>query len=135
MSRGPGRIERAIERIMDAEPDSAFTVGDLCWRVFPAIQAVERKHRVSVLRAIEKVTARSEGWRVGLTGNGRKGAPVALYNSRSRESVACLLAHGLRRSTTPLTREAAKHPIGDRMVDIARRRVALIDALVDEKKS
>lgn len=50
MSRGPGRIERAIADILDAEPDNAFTVEDLCRRVY-GIERVEKKHRVAVLRA------------------------------------------------------------------------------------
>jgi hypothetical protein len=34
MSRGPGRIERAIRALIDAHPDEAFTVDNLCvaWR-------------------------------------------------------------------------------------------------------
>jgi hypothetical protein len=50
MSRGPGRIERAIAAILDAEPDNAFTVEDLCRRIY-GIERVEKRHRVAVLRA------------------------------------------------------------------------------------
>lgn len=119
---------------MEAEPDSAFTVGDLCWRVFPTIGAVERKHRVSVLRALEKVAERSDGWRIGLIGARKRGAPVALYNSRSRESVTKLLAHGLRLSTTAKSREVARRTPGDRGAELTRRkRSHMIDALLDQE--
>jgi hypothetical protein len=38
MSRGPGRIERAIEAAFAAEPDNAFTIEDLCDRIYPEIR-------------------------------------------------------------------------------------------------
>lgn len=61
MSRGPGRIERAIASAFAAEPDNAFTIGDLCIRVYPEIARgfalPEKKHRVAVLRAAKKVAA------------------------------------------------------------------------------
>ena len=60
MSRGPGRIERAIEAIFDAEPDNAFSTDDLCWRVYRGINRVEKKHRVSVTRAAWKIAQRRE---------------------------------------------------------------------------
>ena len=60
MSKGPGRIERAIEAIFAAEPDNAFTTDDLCDRAYPG-ERIERKHRVAVLRAAAKVCART-GW-------------------------------------------------------------------------
>jgi hypothetical protein len=46
MSRGPGRIERAIAAVLD-EAD-AFTIEDLCQRIYGG---TEKKHRVAVLRA------------------------------------------------------------------------------------
>jgi hypothetical protein len=51
MSKGPGRVSRAIEAALEAEPDNAFTVEDLCDRVYRGINRVEKKHRVAVLRA------------------------------------------------------------------------------------
>jgi hypothetical protein len=55
MSRGPGRIERVISAVFDAEPSNAFTVEDLADRVFPGINRVEKKHRVTILRAADRV--------------------------------------------------------------------------------
>ena len=61
MSRGPGKIERAIEAVFAAEPDDAFTTADLCDRVYPGLNMVEKKHRVAVIRAAKKVFGRT-GW-------------------------------------------------------------------------
>ncbi len=61
MSRGPGKIERAIEAVFAAEPDDAFTTADLCDRVYPGLNRVEKKHRVAVIRVAKKVFGRA-GW-------------------------------------------------------------------------
>jgi len=61
MSRGPGKIERAIEAVFAAEPDDAFTTADLCDRVYPGLNRVEKKHQVAVIRAAKKVCGRT-GW-------------------------------------------------------------------------
>jgi hypothetical protein len=60
MSRGPGRIERAIAAILDGEADNAFTTEDLCDRVYPGVNRVEKKHRVAVLRAANKLVKRRD---------------------------------------------------------------------------
>ena len=60
MSRGPGRIERAIAAILDGEPNNAFTTEDLCERVYPGVNRVEKKHRVAVLRAANKLVKRRD---------------------------------------------------------------------------
>jgi hypothetical protein len=60
MSRGPGRIERAIAAILDGEADNAFTTEDLCERVYPGVNRVEKKHRVAVLRAANKLVKRRD---------------------------------------------------------------------------
>jgi len=58
MSKGLGTIGRAIEAVLTAEPDNAFTVDDLCDRVFTRINRIEKKHRVSVIRAAKSVAKR-----------------------------------------------------------------------------
>ena len=60
MSRGPGRIEQAIAALLDAEPDNAFTTEELCERVYPGVNRVEKKHRVAVLRAANKLIKRRD---------------------------------------------------------------------------
>jgi hypothetical protein len=58
MGKGLGTVGRAIEAALIAEPDNAFTVDDLCDRVFPGINRIEKKHRVSVIRAATSVAKR-----------------------------------------------------------------------------
>jgi hypothetical protein len=58
MSKGPGRVSRAIEAVLKAEPDNAFTVEDLSDRIYRGINRIEKKHRVSVLRAAKAIVAR-----------------------------------------------------------------------------
>jgi hypothetical protein len=55
MSRGPGRIERAIAVILNTEPDNAFTTEELCERIYCGVNRVEKKHRVAVLRAANRL--------------------------------------------------------------------------------
>jgi hypothetical protein len=51
MSRGLGRVGRAIKAVFEAAPDDAFTVEELCRLIYPGISQVEKKHRVAVIRA------------------------------------------------------------------------------------
>lgn len=62
MSRGPGRIERAIESIFRTEPGDAFTTEDLIDRIYPAVDTAQKKHRVVTMRAAKNVCERIDGW-------------------------------------------------------------------------
>jgi hypothetical protein len=64
MSRGPGRIERAIRELFDASPDLAFISVELVEHCFPGGDqaAIARKHLVSVLRAAHKIAAADPDW-------------------------------------------------------------------------
>ena len=61
MSRGLGRIGRALVAIFDGERDNAFTIEDLCERIWPDLYPdrqggqVERKHRGTVIRAARNI--------------------------------------------------------------------------------
>ena len=59
MSKGPGRVQRAIEAAFKAEPDNAFTTAELCHRTyrlkFRDDAYIELKHRVAVVRAAKKI--------------------------------------------------------------------------------
>jgi hypothetical protein len=57
MSKGPGRVERIVEAAFAADPDNAFTVEDLCDKVYPG-EVIAKKHRVAVLRAAKQITKR-----------------------------------------------------------------------------
>ena len=58
MSRGPGKIERAIELLFQDHPDRIFTVDDLAAAAYPGINRPEKRHRVAVLRAGRNVASR-----------------------------------------------------------------------------
>jgi hypothetical protein len=62
MSRGPGKIERAIEAAFLKEPSRTFSTQELIPIAYPGRKAVEKKHRVAVLRAANKI-ARLLWWR------------------------------------------------------------------------
>ncbi len=42
MSRGPGRVERAIYNLIEDHPDGAWTTEDLCRLIYPTANCVEK---------------------------------------------------------------------------------------------
>ena len=73
MSRGPGRIERAIRALFDAHPDLAFVTDELAEHCYPDAGTIERKHQVAVLRAAWNVIEHDPNWtawRIDAQGNG-----------------------------------------------------------------
>ncbi len=46
--------------MMEAEPDGAWTIQDLAEKVYSGLNRVEKKHRVSVLRAVKKIVSRDD---------------------------------------------------------------------------
>lgn len=54
MSRGPGSVERKLLSVFAVDPRGVFTTEELCYRVF-RISKVDKKHRVSVLRALKRL--------------------------------------------------------------------------------
>jgi hypothetical protein len=83
MSKGPGKIQRAVEALFIAQPDTAFTVEDLATASFPGINHIEKKHRVSVLRAAAKASVRT-GWS-HMTAEALGGMAI-FFNQRSTRS-------------------------------------------------
>jgi len=66
MSRGAGNIERQLIKIFEKNKKSIFSTTKLCCRVFRLkVDEVEKKHRVSVLRALKRLSNRStkDVWR------------------------------------------------------------------------
>jgi len=84
MSKGPGHIERAIEKLFEAKPNDAFSTRELCACVYAA--RVERKHRVAVIRAANNVRARMPDWHA--MGSDRRGHEAIFYNHASLMSYA-----------------------------------------------
>jgi hypothetical protein len=74
MSRGSGRIEQAIIAAFTTEPDNAFTVAELCERIYPGIDYIEKKHRVAIIRAAQSLGRRwpDLGWNKSETLGGQK---------------------------------------------------------------
>jgi hypothetical protein len=62
MSRGPGRLERAIRALFDANPDLAFVTDELCEHCYPDARPIQRKHQVAVLRAAWNVLKHDPDW-------------------------------------------------------------------------
>lgn len=54
MSKGPGRIQRAIKELFESEPDNAFTTTELCERVYD-VEETDKRHRIAVIRAAKKI--------------------------------------------------------------------------------
>jgi hypothetical protein len=81
MRRGLGRIQRALVAIFDSERDNAFTIEDLCERIWPDLypdrqgREIERKHRRTVIRAARDI-ARHRPEIQWLRGQRRGGALV-----------------------------------------------------------
>jgi hypothetical protein len=86
MSRGPGRIERAIRALFDAHPDLAFITDELAEHCYPNAPAIERKHQVSVLRAAHKIMAADPDWRARR--RIRNGSGWVFFNASSLQSYA-----------------------------------------------
>lgn len=62
MSRGPGKIERAIRDLMSERPDGAWTILDLCELVYQGAKRIKKKHRVSVLRTLHRIVENDPDW-------------------------------------------------------------------------
>ena len=88
MSKGPGRIERTIEELFSAKPDSAFTTDQLVERVYGNKKDGRgRKSRaVSIIRAAKKVCARMGDWTYWRAH--RQGATLVFLNRASVMSYA-----------------------------------------------
>ena len=92
MSRGPGKVQRAIEAAFAATPDAIFVVEELVAVAYPGIDQIERKHRGAVLRAVKCMEART-GWSVDIhKAYGRRGhpdyRPAIIFNLNSATSMA-----------------------------------------------
>jgi hypothetical protein len=55
MSRGHGKVQRAILATFAAEPDNAFLLSELCERIYPGHNRIDKKHRNAVARAAKAI--------------------------------------------------------------------------------
>jgi hypothetical protein len=58
MSRGAGKIERLIMDLFVEDPSRIESTTDLCRAVYE-VEVVDKKHRVSVLRALKSISRKS----------------------------------------------------------------------------
>jgi hypothetical protein len=70
MSKGPGRIERAIQAAFTRHPERSFSTDELGPIACPGLDRLEKKHRVAVARAAGNVMNRMPwgAYRAGGTG-------------------------------------------------------------------
>jgi hypothetical protein len=57
MSRGHGKVQRAILAVFAAEPDNAFLLSELCERVYSGRNRIEHKYRNAVGRAAKGISS------------------------------------------------------------------------------
>lgn len=58
MSQGPGVVMQKLQLIFQKHPGEMFTTSELCRSVY-GVRSVQKKHRVSVLRALKKMGSTS----------------------------------------------------------------------------
>ena len=59
MSKGPGKIQKQLIRLFQKNQRRHFSTRQICQRVF-RVTLVEKKHRVSILRALKRLSANSK---------------------------------------------------------------------------
>lgn len=92
MSKGPGRIMRAVMAAADAERGKPLLVQELCHRVYPQAAATEKKHRVAVIRAM-RALLRERG-DLTIEQGSRAGSPcplLILFHRADRRAVVAQL--------------------------------------------
>jgi hypothetical protein len=112
MSRGPGRIERAIEAAFVARPGDYFTVAALTIIAYPGLNEPQKKHRVLIIRAADKVAARL--WWKGEASE-RLGGQIVYYNLLDVRSYTLgkLQASFLHNDLSDIALEALIEPPGE----------------------
>ena len=90
MSRGPGRIVTVISDAFAGAADKCFTTDELVVLAFPGRNLIEKKHRVSVLRAAYSAMGPA-WWSCRRVGKGQ----MVFYNLTSKASmVVAFGSHG-----------------------------------------
>jgi hypothetical protein len=77
MSRGPGRIERAIGDAFQQHPQRSYTTDELVALAYPEVRWIKKKHRVAVLRAARNVAPKYARTAVAM---GMPGSPLLFVN-------------------------------------------------------
>jgi hypothetical protein len=82
MSKGPGRVQRVILALIQADPHGAWTTENLCVEAYPDSPSDQKKERVAVLRALKRMTLPGT-WEVGVAS-----LSYCLYDPRDGASSA-----------------------------------------------
>ena len=85
MSRGPGRIQRAILALIESDVHGAWLVSDICKQEYAETGHVEKKHQVAVNRALSNMPL-PDPWEVRYSGS--RGNMRVLFNTQDAESRA-----------------------------------------------
>lgn len=91
MSKGPGRVERAITAALAAEPDGAFTIQDLGSRAYPGLNRMEKRHRVAIIRAMRSVAGRLP--EIGILSARSPGNPLVMFRRTSLTAIRSAVRH------------------------------------------
>jgi len=106
MSRGPGRIERAIRELFDARPDEAFTTDELAEHCYSDTQPILKKHQVTVLRAARNVLKGDPDW--AMFSDGHQGGRMIFFNQDDTASQT--FAFGISSQRTYRSEKARQPP-------------------------
>src|SRR5262249_25939168 len=88
MSRGPGRVMRAVAAAVEANPDHAVTIDEACDRLYPpALDGHATKHRVAVIRAGKMAARRGEN--IGYTSYMGPHCTGAFYAADDLKAFGC----------------------------------------------
>jgi hypothetical protein len=88
MSRGPGRVMRAVVAAVEADPHHAVTIDEVCEQLYPPPGgAPAKKHRVAVTRAGK--TAARRGNNIGYTSHMGPRNIAAFYAADDLKAYAC----------------------------------------------
>lgn len=121
MSRGKGKVQRAIDDILAESVDAVWTTRKLCLRIFGACQ---KKHRVSLTRAIRKME--TPGWLYKALS--RAGCECALYNMYSIDAEIEFRRLGYFEGVDPVTFRQGWSHIVDRARETVAERIDYRDA-------
>lgn len=86
MSRGPGRVERALRDAFRARPDDCFTTDELCQIAYGAGALSVKSERVAVLRAANKIFATE--LEIGVLRGEARGGELVWFTMTSLRSYA-----------------------------------------------
>lgn len=83
MSKGPGRLERAVMRAVF--PGIEFSTEELCRRAYPDVGQIEKRHRVAVLQVLHRMMEpprdKLSERRWVITRGTKRGSWIAMYTS------------------------------------------------------